>query len=132
MNPIRIKESNIRQTITINVPFANPTRSYRNPATVGPTNAPNANEDIHRPATKPKVDMSSGKPSAAAERSISINVGDITQPLPIPCKMRPMMHRASVLGIPEYGSGPTSMKLAEIDQKTTANQYYLCLDVFFT
>jgi hypothetical protein len=44
------------------VPFLNPTLSYNIPAMEGPTNAPKANVDVHRPEINPYVSRLFGKP----------------------------------------------------------------------
>lgn len=52
------------RTTMNNVELRNPMASNRNPLTEGPTNAPKANVDVHRPDTSPYVSMLSGRPWA--------------------------------------------------------------------
>lgn len=44
------------------VPFLNPTLSYSIPAMEGPTKAPKANVEVHRPEISPYVSRLFGKP----------------------------------------------------------------------
>lgn len=41
---------------------AKPYLSYNKPETVGPMNAPSANDDVHNPDINPYVSISFGKP----------------------------------------------------------------------
>lgn len=54
-------------TTTNIVAYWNPTISYKNPATDGPTKAPNANAEAQIPDINPYVEISAGYPAPLKE-----------------------------------------------------------------
>ena len=52
-NPAKKRSARSCVTMMNKVPYGNPTASKRMPATVGPTKAPRAKTEVHRPEMSP-------------------------------------------------------------------------------
>lgn len=60
--------------ITNKVPLLKPTRSYKIPATEGPTKAPREKADDQSPESTPNVVMSSAKPASLKKKKITLQM----------------------------------------------------------
>ena len=92
------------------VAHGNPQWSRRIPAAEGPTKAPSAKVDVHRPDTSPYVLMLSLKPLLMASEWEMTNEDTRTAPLPQPCSTRAATHTGMRVGRPKNGAGPRKEK----------------------
>ena len=88
----------------------NPQWSRRIPAADGPTKAPSAKVDVHRPETSPYVLMLSLNPLVMASVWAMTNEETRTAPLPQPCSTRAATHTGKRVGRLKNGAGPRNKK----------------------
>uniref|UniRef100_A0A8D8UB90 Uncharacterized protein n=1 Tax=Cacopsylla melanoneura TaxID=428564 RepID=A0A8D8UB90_9HEMI len=96
-------------TIINMVAFLNPVNSYRTPATLGPTKAPNAKVDVQRPEMRPYVSRLLGNPYWIVVLKASVKEATSWAAIPRPWITRPTIVNQRTVSLGTKGAGPIKL-----------------------